>query len=483
MNVILIISDTLRRDHLGCYGNPWIRTPHLDRFAERCVIFDRAMVSSFPTVPCRNDVMTGRFTFTYKPWAPLGAEEVTLAETLQRAGTVTGLVVDTPHPFTPGFNYQRGFQAWEVIRGQEGDRWKSAPREMPLPCQPHKLRGANNTVVQYLRNVAGRRLEQDYFAPRTMRAAAEWLEENHGSPFFLYVDTFDPHEPWDPPRHYVEMYDPGYEGEEVIYPSYDRCDYLSEAELKHCRALYAGEVTMVDRWVGMLLDRAESLGLLENTAILFLADHGFYLGEHGYIGKSLITPQYQQAVPLYPEVCAIPFLAHLPGMTASRRSAALVQPADLMPTVLELAGAEVPATVQGRSLKALIEGGAERVRDIAVASPTISHANLQVPHPTTRSTISDGEWLFVYGSQVDHIDEPEVTQMVDNMRRNIRTLEEGPVRPELYHIPSDAGCVRNVLEANRSTAQALHGEYVRFLEGAGVPERHLRFFREFRAGD
>src|SRR4029078_9525430 len=116
-------------------------------------------------------------------------QPATLPARLNPAGIVTGLVVDTPHPFTPGFNYQRGFQSWEVIRGQEGDRWKSAPREMPLPCQPHKLRSPNNTVVQYLRNVSHRRLEQDYFAPRTMRAAAEWIEENHRSPFFLYAHT------------------------------------------------------------------------------------------------------------------------------------------------------------------------------------------------------------------------------------------------------------------------------------------------------
>jgi hypothetical protein len=73
--------------------------------------------------------------------------------------------------------------------------------------------------------------------------------------------------------------------------------------------------------------------------------------------------------------------------------------------------------------------------------------------------------------------------MVENMRRNIRTLEEGPVHPELYHLPSDPGCTRSVIEANRSMAQAMHAEYVRFLEGAGVLERHLRFFREFRTGD
>src|SRR5438876_7463656 len=107
MNVIVVISDTLRRDHLGCYGNPWIRTPNLDAFAEQAVVLERAYISSFPTVPCRNDILTGRYTFTYQSWAPLRPDEVTLQDLLGKAGIVTGLVADTPHPFAPGYNYQR----------------------------------------------------------------------------------------------------------------------------------------------------------------------------------------------------------------------------------------------------------------------------------------------------------------------------------------------------------------------------------------
>jgi arylsulfatase A-like enzyme len=156
----------------------------------------------------------------------------------------------------------------------------------------------------------------------------------------------------------------------------------------------------------------------------------------------------------------------------------MAQPVDLMPTVLDLMDVEIPGTVQGRSLKPVLEGRQKNHRDLAVASPTISHANLQVPHPTTRSTITDGEWLLIYGSQVDRIDEPEVTQMVDSLLRSVKTLEQGPVRPELYHLATDPGCTRNVLDANPTTAEALHQEYVRFLEAAGVPERHLRFFHE-----
>lgn len=116
MNAIVIVSDTLRRDHLPCYqervippterlGAPYsIYAPHLRRLAEESLVFENAYTASFPTVPCRNDIMTGRYTFVYKPWEPLGPDEVVLAETLAKAGYTTALFADTPHPFAPGFN-------------------------------------------------------------------------------------------------------------------------------------------------------------------------------------------------------------------------------------------------------------------------------------------------------------------------------------------------------------------------------------------
>jgi arylsulfatase A-like enzyme len=482
-NVILIISDTLRRDCVGVYGSPpWFAdrsptfTPHLDRFAQRCVLFDRAFSSSFPTVPLRNDIVTGRATFTYKQWAPLQANEPTLQEALNEAGIVTALVADTPHPFAPGFNYQRGFQSWELIRGQEHDRWKSHPRDPALPCAPEKLRSPMQTVKQYLRNVHDRRGEEDYFVARTMRAAIRWLEDNHTAPFFLYVDTFDPHEPWDPPSYFVERYDPGYEGEEVIYPRYDRCGYLSNAELNHCRALFAGEVTLVDRWVGALLERIESLGLLESTAVLFVSDHGFYLGEHGYIGKSLITPAYQQTLPLYPEVCRIPFTAWLPDAVA-RRTPALAQPLDLMPTVLDLLGLDSPDYCAGHSLRSVLEGDDTGPRGVAIASPTLSAPGIEVPHPTRRASVTDGEWLLVYGSQASVVETTETTRMVDSVTRQVRTLEDHPVQTELYHLLDDPGAIDNVIGRHETVARTLHGQLVEALTRAMVPEAHLRYFR------
>ncbi len=492
-NVILILADTLRRDAVGCYGAPaWakefktgigrIHTPHLDRFAQDSVIFDHAYHASFPTVLARNDMLTGRYTWTFKKWSPLDADAVTLQDTLNAANVFTGLVVDTPHPYAPGFNYQRGFQTWEVERGQELDTWKGDPAEPPLPADPEKLREPFTSLRQYLRNVHHRQWEEEYFVARTMRNAARWLESNHArSPFFLMVDTFDPHEPWDPPQYYTDLYDPGYTGDKVIFPKYGHCDYLSAEELNHCRALYAGEVTLVDRWVGYLLDRAESLGLFENTVIFFYSDHGFYLGEHGYIGKSIITPTAQQALPLYPEVARVPMLVHLPGVEGGKRIAAPVQTIDLMPTVCDLLGVSIPPTVQAQSFAPILQGTDAQGKTFVICSPEVSYPGLTVPHPTMRSSMYQDGWLLVYGSQIDAAEADRLTdastQMVDSVLRRVRTLEAGPFTPELYYLPEDPLCERNQLNGRRDVAEAMHKTYYEFLVDKKVPPEHLKYFQ------
>jgi arylsulfatase A-like enzyme len=422
--------------------------------------------------------LTGRYTFTYKPWAPISEEDVTLQETLGKAGILTSLVADTPHPFAPGYNYQRGFDAWQVIRGQETDNFRSAPREVKLPCHPSKLRLEEKTVTQHLRNVAHRQSEEDYFSARTMITAADWLTENHdGRRSFLYVDTFDPHEPWDPPRYYVEPYDPGYEGEEVIYPRYDVWrEFLSEKELKHCRALYAGEVTLVDRWIGFLLERMAGLGLLKNTAVIITTDHGFYHGEHGYIGKELLRGEFYQALPLYPEVARIPLLIYFPDCHGGSRINALAQQVDLMPTVLDLLGVDKPPSVESASLVPLLEGRVSKVKDIVISSPSLFEDPESPPTPDTRSSITDGEWLLVYGAQIGKTIGTTRSAAVDSKIREVKIMQ-GEIHPELYHLTEDPPCARNLISEKQNVAASLRGAYLEFLKSKNFPEGRLKYFR------
>jgi len=309
MNVIIVTLDSLRADHVGCYGNTWIRTPVMDALAHESILFTHAFPESLPTIPMRRALHTGLRTWPFRDWIPqrgdivraygwqrIPEDQVTLAEILEREGYHTAFITDAYHQFKPSMNFHRGFRQWRWVRGQELDPYGATATVRSEDVDaviPPNLTGPMGQLVRalltrYFANQGRRRAEKDYLAPRVFREAMQWLEENQKvEKFFLLVDSFDPHEPWDPPRKYVNLYDRGYEGREIITPRYGPSDYLSEAELKHMRALYAGEVTMVDRWLGLFLERARELGMLEDTLLIVTSDHGEAFGRRGHSGRKV----------------------------------------------------------------------------------------------------------------------------------------------------------------------------------------------------
>jgi len=338
MNFILIISDSLRADYLGCYGSGWVETPAMDALAREGVLFRSAYAASFPTGPMRKDTHTGRFTFPYASWQkdPHEAAPV-LAECLADAGYHTALIGDT---FCIAA-YRRGFTDFHFIPGQnprqeEGHGGQAAqapagPAELrPLPADLSKLRAPMERLQAILARLEKIRCEEETFVAQTMRRAARWLEGRYRAkePFFLCIDTFDPHEPWYPPRYYIDRYDPGYRGQELLEPAYWTSEYASEEEIHHMRCMYAGEVSLVDRWIGYFLDAVERLGFADSTAVLLTSDHGFYHGEHGYIGKVQLSRQggIIRRWPLYATIAHIPLIVKLPGGPASEERDCFCQP-------------------------------------------------------------------------------------------------------------------------------------------------------------
>src|SRR3712207_136959 len=120
-NVVVIVADTFRRDHLGTYGNPGIRTPHLDELARSSVVCDPHVLTPFPTMPARADILTGTFSYPHMGWEPLPRHLMTLPELLSRAGYLTMGIVDTPFYIRNGFGYDRGFDDFVWVRGQGDD--------------------------------------------------------------------------------------------------------------------------------------------------------------------------------------------------------------------------------------------------------------------------------------------------------------------------------------------------------------------------
>lgn len=447
MNIIVIICDTLRRDFLGYYGNSRMRTPNIDSLAAQSLIFDNAFIGSFPTIPLRAELLTGQHVFHTTGWAPLEPGQITLQSHLQEKGFVTSIISDNIQYLNPGMNYHAGFDACQWIRGHQADRWRTFHSPIEFPCDPAKLRQPDKLVVPHLRNNRDRTHEREWHDPQTVQAAIDWLEENYlQEQFFLYLDLFGIHEPWDPPQHYVDMYDPGYVGEKVILPRYDRVGYMSDRELRHSRALYAGMITMTDTWLGYLFATLKALELWDNSAILFMSDHGFYLGEHGFVGKHTVL-DHKDGWPLYSTVAHVPLLLKLPADSqakGARRISQLVQPVDLMPTLLELGGLSPSDGLHGCSLLPALRGQDGPRRDLAVSSPRLDTD----PETTVYSTITDGEWSLIDGGS--------------------RT------KWELYYLPSDPSQAVNRVKEDREIAETLHRKYIAYLERIGTTGEKLK---------
>jgi len=368
MNVIVIVADSFRKDHLGCYGNEWISTPNLDAFSQEACLFERAYADSLNTIPARTSMWTGRIGFPFRGWQYFEAGDPLVAEWLWDKGYTSAFVTDVYHMHKPGMNCGRGFDTTVFIRGQEYDSYLvdesiEIHPEKHFKPSPHEERPGMwaERFKQYLRNISVRESEGDYFCAQVVNHAIEWLEGQRGQDnLFLWADCFDPHEPWDPPLEYKEPYNPGYRGREIIDPVPSVVEgYLTPEEMSNIKALYAGEITFVDKWVGTLLDAAREMGYFENSMIIFLSDHGEPLDDHGIVRKC--RPW------MYEEHAAVPLLVHLPdGAGAGERRGALVQHCDIAPTICEAAGvAPMPGT-HGASLLSVVRGKKEGLRDSAV---------------------------------------------------------------------------------------------------------------------
>ena len=463
MNVIFIMNDTFRRDHLGCYGNSWIQTPNLDRFAQQAAVFEQFYAASYPTVPNRWDLVTGRFGFPYRGWQPLDPGDVTWGQLLSHNNIHTQMIWDTPMLGQHDYNYTRGFQGLSFVHGQKGDPWITNPSlPVDLMCQPHKIRNMHS-LDGYLRNHANRQFERQFCAGRTISEAMDWLETNYThAPFFLWIDMWDPHEPFDCPWYDYGLYaPPDYQGDWFLYPEYGRATYMSNEERAHLKALYAGNVTLVDRWMGHLLNLAERLGLFQNTLIIWASDHGHLFGDHDLQGKP-----GAELGRLYEATIHIPLLVYHPnGLGAGQRINGFVQPPDILPSILEFVDIPVPDHVQGRSFWPLLTGNGVDARQYAFSSRFPPAAGM-VGYKAAEGATFDG-WV---GS--DRTVEPST---VTNDEWAYIAAPAG-MPSELYHLPTDPAQTTNVIDQQPSLAEQMRTEWLNFLVQNGASEKRIQPF-------
>ncbi|HEV2273841.1 MAG TPA: sulfatase [Acidobacteriaceae bacterium] len=379
LNLLVIVSDTFRHDNLACYGPKWLdklETPNLDRFSEKAVTFRDAYAEGMPTLVIRRTLYTGRRvipTHYFRQqeqvqlpgWHPIYNEDVTLSETLNEAGYTSTLISSLYHQFKPSKNFHRGFHTWRWVRGLEFDYYGTSPHGLldigDLVSSDYLARfpGIHSMLSQYKAN---RNLWQQHgesVGQLTAQEAIRWLNDNHGQrPFYLQVEFFNPHEPWDPPRRFLEKYMANASGPSFIEPPYDTVPLSDEIKTRF-RANYAGAVSCVDNWIGNLLDTIQQFGLFENTVVVFMSDHGAMLGERGQFLKG---PDKLRG-----QVTHIPLLVQTPGNPyAGRKVPGFVQVPDVMPTLLSLLDLKPPSRVTGTNVWPLVTEESKKVRDSVV---------------------------------------------------------------------------------------------------------------------
>jgi len=285
-NVIMIMTDSWQYNYTGCYGNQWIRTPTIDALAREGTLFENAYAEGLPTIPVRRALATGRFTLPFAGWVNLGPQETTVADLCYRNHIQSALIADCPMLHLEKYIYSRGFDYVHFIRGQEGDHFYGNdpvrhlnPMDFHKPVLDPVTKTETDISLLTLKELHGYLAQRQYWkddadqhAGRTCKATIDYLERvvDRSRPFFLWVDFFDPHEPWDPPSIYNPdlkcPYNPDYKGKNLILPVPTNLrgaheGAYTEEELNHIRMLFAEKTTNTDKRAGKLLNRMKELGL------------------------------------------------------------------------------------------------------------------------------------------------------------------------------------------------------------------------------
>ena len=390
-NILIIYTDQLRWDALGANGNPDVKTPNLDRLAAESVNFTHHFVQHPLCMPSRASFLSGRYPSSLgitQMGVPVPETLPLLPHYLKRGGYTTANLGKLhvlphanrdhrlPHP-AYGFDqlevsdepgvYEDAYRAWARCKNPEQLEYLSVGLP-PATATWYETMGIDDSVHQPSpeprRDFEGAVpfpgaddfTHSAFVADRTL----EYLErQDDRTPFLCISSFYAPHAPWVVPRRYLELYDP----ETFSLPNYPEnlqaeraAAHCSDAQLRSARHGYYAMITELDTYVGQILGALEARGLHENTLVVFTADHGEWLGEHLKYGKG------------YPgddAVARVPLLIRYPGAQA-RTVNELAEAVDVVPTLLEAAGIQIPPALQGRSLLPILENRPYEVKGAAL---------------------------------------------------------------------------------------------------------------------
>ncbi len=370
-NVLLIISDDLKASALGCYGNTVCQTPNIDRLAKRGMVFERTYCQGTWCAPSRQSFMYSRYQ---------GKQGTNLGEHFRNHQRYSARVGKIYHMRVPG----------DIIDGTDGqdvasswtERFNSPGREAHTPGDyaclnlnlfTTELEGRQSTGMPHRAfvSVSYEGDGSDQPDAKTAAKTIELLREHKDEPFFIAAGLVRPHYPMVAPQPFFDQYPWAsmqlpemVENDQQDIPKFGIPNSTSTKNgigqyvdnQKRMWAAYYASVTFMDQQVGRILDELKRLGLEDNTAVVFISDHGYHLGEHEFWLKSN----------LHEEVTRVPMIIAAPGCKPGRTQS-LVELVDLYPTAAELAGLPIPTSVQGKSLVPVLADPQQAVRTAALS--------------------------------------------------------------------------------------------------------------------
>ncbi len=384
-NILLIVVDTLRADHLSCYGWPERSTPNIDRLAEEGIVAENMICQVPQTLPSFCTILTGTYPLTHGVRAngifALPDEALTLAEILSDEGYGTAA-------FLAGFPLDRLFGT-----DQGFDRYNDSMRShIPMKGLKTDDDGSFRWLGHATESFENRAdvVTEDAIAWLRKRREGGFFERR--KPFFMMVHYFDPHHDYSPPDRFRNFEHP-----------------------------YTGEVAYVDEQVGALLSSLRSLDLERDTLVVFTADHGECLGEQG---------RYSHQTHVAEAAIRVPFIIRIPGdFPAGLRVAGLCRSVDILPTVLEAVELDVPRSAEGNSLLDGFRAGA--LPEVNGYFETC-WGRLEGKTGVTRQGLTTGSWKLVHNwRESDGAESPEeFFELYDLSQDPLEEKNLAPIRPE-----------------------------------------------------
>ncbi len=417
MKTVLIMYDSLNKHYLQPYGNSQMITPNFQRLSEHAVTFDNFYAGSLPCMPARRELHTGRLNFLHRSWSPSEPFDESMPEILAADGIYSHLITDHVHYWeNGGANYWNHFSTFEFVRGQEGDKWGIDLDGYDGIYQPRKQDIINRKYMQE---------ENQFSHVRCFESGKEFILKNKDRDnWYLQLEYFDPHEPFYVPDRFKKLYT----DETVLFdwPEYRKYGEEEQEQLRDFIINYKALVTMCDEYLGKILDIFDEYDLWKDTMLIVNTDHGFMLGEKGFVGKNYM--------PVFDEVANIPFFIHDPGHPErdGTRCNSLAQTPDIPCTVLDFFNSSQGKHMTGKSMLPLLAGEAS-IHDSVLYGYFGMHVNITDGKYTymRAGQTEENKPLFQYTLMPWHIQKPmqipELQNAEDTLFRGFRFNDHAPV--------------------------------------------------------